>query len=327
MSATDALSRFGDSDPLDAPIERRRMLLIVNPHATTVSDRLRKLVVHVLQARYDVTAVDTRRRGHATELAREAIGEGFDVVVAFGGDGTLNEVVNGLHGSDTPLTMLPGGATSVFAKLLGIPGDIVDATEHLFRLAGRWEPRKIDVAQVNDRLFTFTAGIGLDADVVARIDSHPNFKARLGTTYYAYAAITTYLSRYVINPPKLDIELPDGTKLTGATTIVQNAERFTFLNDTPLNLAQGAKLDSGDLAGIVLNRTTPTIAPSIIARLLIERLDVTKHGAIDAFSGVDGLVVRSRDDRPVALQLDGEHADDVTEAHFRALPQALTIVA
>ncbi len=109
------------------------MLVIVNPYATTMSDRLKHLVVYALQGRYDVHAVDTQRRGHATELCREAAREGYDVVVAFGGDGTVNEAANGLAGSETPLTCLPGGSNNVYAKILGIPDDVVDATEHLLQ--------------------------------------------------------------------------------------------------------------------------------------------------------------------------------------------------
>ena len=92
----------------------RRMLVIVNPYATTVSDRLKNLVVYALRGRYEVHAVDTEARDHATELCREAAREGYDVVVAFGGDGTVNEAANGLVGSDTPLfpPSRAGGPTS-----------------------------------------------------------------------------------------------------------------------------------------------------------------------------------------------------------------------
>jgi len=140
----ESLERLGDSFALSSPIERKRMLVIVNPYATTVSDRLKNLVVYALQGRYEVEACDTQGRDHATELCREAAHEGYDVVVAFGGDGTVNEVANGLQGSPTPLTCLPGGATNVVCKMLGIPGDIVDATEHLLRIADEWAPRRID---------------------------------------------------------------------------------------------------------------------------------------------------------------------------------------
>src|SRR6201993_4368059 len=102
------------------------ILIIVNPYATTVSDRLRHLVVYALQGRYEVDAVDTEARGHAIELCREAAHEGYDVVVAFGGDGTVNEAANGLRGSATPLTCLPGGRVNVYCRALGIPADVVD---------------------------------------------------------------------------------------------------------------------------------------------------------------------------------------------------------
>src|ERR1700690_3555589 len=99
---TDPLERLAES--LDAPAQSKRMLLIVNPYATTVSDRLKNLVVYALQGRYQVDAIDTQAQGHATELCQEAAREGYDVVVAFGGDGTVNEAAKGLAGSNTPLT-------------------------------------------------------------------------------------------------------------------------------------------------------------------------------------------------------------------------------
>src|SRR5688500_9287197 len=105
-----------------SPGERsRRMLVIVNPHATSTSARLRQLVLYALQGRYEVDAVDTQRKGHAIELCREAAGEGYDVVVTLGGDGTVNEAANGLAGTGTPLSMLPGGSNNVLCRILGIP--------------------------------------------------------------------------------------------------------------------------------------------------------------------------------------------------------------
>src|SRR5205807_1051614 len=132
-----------DTGP-DAQAPKRRMLIIVNPYAATVSDRLRHLVVYALQGRFEVDAVDTEAPGHATEICREAAHEGYDVVVAFGGDGTVNEAANGLLGSSTPLCSLPGGSANVFGRLLGIPGDLVDATGHLLGLAEDWRPRRVD---------------------------------------------------------------------------------------------------------------------------------------------------------------------------------------
>src|SRR3954468_8877700 len=167
----DELERIGDLLAQRAP--SKRMLVIVNPYATTVSDRLKNLVVYALRGRYEVDAIDTQHRDHATELSREAAHEGYDVVVAFGGDGTVNEAANGLAGSNVPLTCLPGGSTNVYCRVLGIPVEIVDATEHLLRMADDWQPRRVDLAFVNERFFTFSAGIGLDASVVRRVDAHP----------------------------------------------------------------------------------------------------------------------------------------------------------
>ncbi|HUB36783.1 MAG TPA: acylglycerol kinase family protein, partial [Solirubrobacteraceae bacterium] len=130
---------------VEAQAVKRRMLIIVNPYASTVSDRLRNLVVYALQGHYEVDAVDTEARGHATVLCRQAALEGYDVVVAFGGDGTVNEAANGLLGSATPLSCLPGGSANVFGKMLGIPGELVDATEHLLALAEDWRTRKVDL--------------------------------------------------------------------------------------------------------------------------------------------------------------------------------------
>src|SRR6202048_1573853 len=142
-TSTDPMARLAGS--LDARAPSKRMLMIVNPYATTVSDRLKNLVVYALRGRYEVDAIDTESRNHATELCREAAQEGYDVVVAFGGDGTVNEAANGLAGSDTPLSCLPGGRTNVYCRMLGIPTDVVDATEHLLRIADDWHPRRVDL--------------------------------------------------------------------------------------------------------------------------------------------------------------------------------------
>src|SRR5918995_4837830 len=228
----EALERLADTATLEAPPPTRRMLVIVNPYATTMSVRLKQLVVYALQGRFDVEAIDTQRQGHAIELCREAADEGYDVVVAFGGDGTVNEAANGLAGSRTALTCLPGGATNVYCRMLGIPTEVVDATEHLLRLADAWQPRAVDVGRVNDRWFTFSAGAGLDATVVERVDRHPRLKARLGPWYYAQAATAVFLEKYVVNAPKVVAEL-GGDERAGASVFVQNAQPYTYFRRRP----------------------------------------------------------------------------------------------
>src|SRR5215217_7354923 len=188
-----SLERLADVAALERPAEAKRMLIIVNPYATTMSDRLKHLVVYALQGRYEVTAVETERKGHAIDLVHEAAREAYDVVVAFGGDGTVNEAANGLAGLDTPLAILPGGSNNVFAKMLGIPNDVVDATEHLLSLPDHWAPRRVDLGRVNGRAFTFAAGMGLDASVVERVDQHPHMKQRFGAWYFTEKAVATFL--------------------------------------------------------------------------------------------------------------------------------------
>jgi diacylglycerol kinase family enzyme len=323
----ESFERLGAAFPLTADTERKRMLVIVNPYATTVSDRMKNLVVYALQGRYEVEAVDTTGRGHASDLTRQAALEGYDVVVAFGGDGTLNEAANGLIGSDTPLTCLPGGATNVFCKLLGIPGDIVDATEHLLRIADDWRPQKLDVATVNGRRFTFSCGIGIDASVVATVDAHPRLKSRFGPYYYTWAALSTFFRSYVVNPPRLLVELPGGDTLRGVTAIVQNGDPFTYFQNRPLHVAEGATLTSRDLAGVVLHRSTITVMPTVIWRIFSQRARIVRHRAISGFDGVTELVVRTDDERELPIEVDGDFIGTAPEAVFGLEPGALTVVA
>jgi diacylglycerol kinase family enzyme len=302
------------------------MLIIVNPYAATVSDRLRQLVVYALRGRFEVDAVDTEKRGHATEICREAAHEGYDVVVAFGGDGTVNEAANGLLGSETPLCCLPGGSANVFARMLGIPGELVDATEHLLAMADDWRPRKVDVGVVNGRCFTFNSGIGLDASVVERVDSRPDLKARLGPYFFAWEAIRTIARRYLLRPARMNVQA-DGRSLSAVTTIVQNGSPFTYFHDRPVEVAEGAALDSGLLAGAVLHRATPIGLSSLGVRILSPRARVVRHRQVTGLQPLTELTVRSTDGRGLPLQADGDFLGEVAEARYSILPRALNVVA
>jgi diacylglycerol kinase family enzyme len=304
------------------------MLIIVNPYATTVSDRLRHLVVYALQGRFEVDAVDTEARGHATELCREAAHEGYDVVVAFGGDGTVNEAANGLLGSSTPLCCLPGGSANVFGKMLGIPGDVVDATEHLLAMADDWHPRRVDLGVVNGRCFTFASGLGLDASVVERVDANPKMKARLGPYFFTWVAVSTFLRRYLVSPPRMCVQAGEnGETLEGVTAIVQNGSSFTYFQNRPIEIADGAALDSGALAGGVLHRATLLSMPSIAWRAFSPRARVAGNRQISPLRDLTELTVRSADERPLPLQVDGDYLGEVTEARYSILPDALSVIS
>ena len=312
---------------LSARTDRKRMLVIVNPHATSVSAALRRLVVSALQGRYDVQAADTQAKGHAVQLAREAAGEGYDVVVAFGGDGTLNEAANGLARSGIPLVPLPGGSTNVFGRMLGIPNDIVDATEHLLRLADRWAPRAVDLGRVAGRWFTFAAGMGLDAAVVARIDARPQLKARYGSWSFAVGGVVTFARHYVVRPPQLAVAVDGREVLGGVSLFVQNGATFTYFKDRPVNVGEGIDLDSGSHGGGVLNRGRVTDLPPVIFRALSRRARVAEARAVTPFAGAREVVCRARDGRRVPVQVDGDHIGDHVEARFEVVPGALTVVA
>ncbi|HEV7806628.1 MAG TPA: diacylglycerol kinase family protein [Solirubrobacteraceae bacterium] len=321
------LQRLIDVPALTRATARKRMLVIVNPCATMVQPRLRNLVIAALHGRYDVEAIDTQARDHATDICREAKHEGYDVVVAFGGDGTVNEVANGLAGSTTPMTCLPGGATSVLCKMLGIPGDVIDATEHLLRMADDWRPRRVDLGTANGRAFTYSSGYGFDASVVKRIDRQPRLKQhRLREPYFVYCALETALREYLRDPPRMDVHV-GGAVDHAITTLVQNGEAFTYLGDKPLALAPGGGLDTASLAGLALRGVRPRDIPAVALRVLSPNRSIVGHRQINAFSDVDGLRCVSTDGRPIPLQVDGDHVGDVEEAVFAIRPGALVVVS
>jgi diacylglycerol kinase family enzyme len=307
--------------------QKLRMLVIVNPYATTVSERLKNLVVYALRGRYEVDAIETEARGHGTELCREAAAEGYDVVVAFGGDGTLNEAANGLVGSGTPLTALPGGATNVFCRTVGIPTDVVDATEHLLALADDFRPWRMDVGRAGDRHFVFASGAGLDASVVRRVDAHPRLKARLGQWYFSYSAITTFARRYLVRPPRVRIAVEDRS-IDGVTVVVQNSDPFTYFGRRPIRISEGAGLRTGTIAAAVLREATPLELATIAPRLLsASARTVGRHRQIDDLGPLSAMRVSSRDGEPFPVQVDGDYAGEFDEVDYGVRPRALSIVA
>jgi diacylglycerol kinase family enzyme len=311
---------------------KRRMLIIVNPYATTVSDRLKNLVVYALQGRYEVEAVSTEAANHATEIGQVAREDGYDIVVAFGGDGTFNEVVNGLAGTDIPVSVLPGGSTNVVCRTLGIPNDVVDATEHLLSLADDFRPRRIDLGRVNGRRFVFACGIGLDATVVQRVDSHPRLKARAKHYYFTWAAISGFYRQYLRNPVRVLVE-SSGRSIEGVTAIAQNSEPFTYFSKWPLHVCENVELDDGKLSLAVLQRASQLDVPTIVTRVFSERLPAARHRQIEHLEDVTAARVSSlsRDERgelrTFPVQVDGDFIGGMTEAEIRIEPQAISIVA
>ncbi len=318
-------------DRLHRKPHKKRMLIIVNPYATTVSDRLRNLVVYALQGRFDVEAVSTQAQSHATELSREAHEKGYDVVVSFGGDGTLNEVANGLAGSGVPLAILPGGSTNVVCRMLGIPNDVVDATEHLLSLVDAWEPRKIDLGRVDERYFVFACGMGIDATVVRRVDENPKLKAKAGPYYYSWAGISGFYRRYLLKAVRMRVEVGAET-VEGITTIAQNSDPFTYFGSKPIQVCEGIAIDDGTLSLAVLKRAAQRDMPTLIGRLLSGKTAVG-HKQVVHFDDVTAATVTAISEdkegapRPFPVQVDGDYIGDRATVSLGVLPGGLTIVA
>jgi diacylglycerol kinase family enzyme len=313
---------------------KKRMLMVVNPYATTVSDRLKNLVVYALQGRYEVEAIQTEAQNHAIEIGRGARDGRYDVVVAFSGDGTLNEVANGLAGSDVPLTMLPGGSTNVVCRTLGIPNNVVDATEHLLSLADDWAPRRIDLGKVDERYFIFSCGAGIDATVVKRVDANPKLKAKAGPYYYSWAAVSTFYRNYLHKPVRMRIEAEGHAPVEGITALAQNSDPFTYFASIPIKVCEGIEIDDGTLSMAVLRRAAQRHMPSLMARLLSgERLPASAHRQIVHLDDVTEATVASISEdrqgavRPFPVQVDGDYIGERERVAISVVPQSLTVIA
>ncbi len=308
------------------------MLIIVNPYAATVSDRLKNLVVYALQGRYDVEAVSTEAQNHATEIGREAVNGGYDIVVAFGGDGTLNEVANGLAGTDIPVSVLPGGSTNVVARTVGIPNDVVDATEHLLGCADQFVPRPIDLGVANGRRFVFACGAGLDATAAQRVDARPRMKSRFGPYFYTYATVRGFYGKYLVNPVRMSVET-DGGSSEGVTAICQNSDPWTYFRDREMRVCRDIAIDSGTLSVAVLRRAAQRDVPFIAARVLGKGSTAGDHRQIDEFGGLSEarIMSASKDEsgawRRFPVEVDGDYIGEHGELDLGIERAALKIIA
>ena len=209
-------------------------------------------------------------------------------MITLGGDGTVNEAANGLAGSDVPLFPLPGGSQNVYAKMLGIPGDIVDATQQLLRIADAWRRGASTSAASKGRLFTFSAGAGLDASVVERVDANPRAQGALARALLRRqrgASLPAPLHR----APAADPVETKGSSVRGVTVIVQNGDPYTYFGERPIRVCEGIGLDDGTLSAAVLERASPVDLPTMGARLLADNLEVTDHSHAGSLPGLDGL--------------------------------------
>ena len=303
-----------------------RLLLIVNTAASSVTARGRVVIQKALSADHQVTVAETSRRGHATRLAIGAAADQVDVVVALGGDGTLNEAANGLAGTDTALAVLPGGSTNVFARTIGLTNDPIEATGQLLAALARPSSiRSIGLASLNGRYFLFNAGVGFDAAVIAQVERRSGLKRWAGHPLFVYAGFATWFRHYDRSRPQLAVDFPNGDVIEdGYFALTLNTDPYTFLGNRPLHVAPEATLDRG--MALATFRTL-SFAPflRIISSALGFGRPVASQRKLDLRSDLSEFTVRALHG-PLAHQVDGEYLGEVSVARFRHEPGVLGLV-
>jgi diacylglycerol kinase family enzyme len=323
-----------------------RALLVVNPKATVTSARLRDVLVRALRSEVDLDVVYTKRRGHAAKLARDAADQHIDVVVTLGGDGTVNEAINGLladgPSADLPaLAVVPGGSTNVFVRALGLPRDWAEATGAILEGLREGRRRLVSLGRADDRYFCFCAGLGIDAEVIRKVE-----QARLrGSTstplLYLRSLTVHYLLQASHREPALTIEVPGHPSESGiATAIIQNTAPWTFLGERAVHASPDASFDGG-LDLLALRELNPLSTARTVTQLLLSAngrrsgsaagsdLMVADTGTVRGRQVVhlhdqDEFTIRAS--RPTAFQLDGDYLGEREKVRFTAIREALRVV-
>jgi diacylglycerol kinase family enzyme len=311
-------------------------LLIVNPGAQSVTARTRDTVLAVLAERFTVEEVQTKRRGHATELARQATADGADLVVGLGGDGTVNEIVNGLVGSDLPLGIVPGGGADVFARSLGVPKDASAAARAITDWdRTRAQARTVPLGRARSdaftdgqatRYFVANCGIGFDAAIVRAVESRPRVKRRIGDWYFVEVALRLFFAGgFDRRRPHVELawgsgpgERKDGMFLA----IVQNTDPLTYLGRWPIRICPEARLDGGLDCLAVDTMRARTILPLVASAFRSGRRARGPHTTYLH----DRTELRILCDEAMPAQLDGEYIGEHTDLQVESVPAALSVI-
>jgi diacylglycerol kinase family enzyme len=303
-----------------------RALLVVNPKATTTSEHGRELLVRALRSEVDLTVEYTRRRGHAAELAHQAVDERIDVLITLGGDGTVNEAVNGLlrdgPGEKVPaLAVVPGGSANVFAGALGLPRTFPQGTGAVLDALHRRRARTIGLGRTEGRYFTFCAGLGLDAAVVRRVELARLRGRTSSPTLYVRNALRQVLRDAEHGGSPITLEHPGGEPIEGlAMAVVQNTAPWTYLGPRSINPCLDASFDTGlDVMGMTAVNLPSTTR--LLARLLARRrMDPDQTVVLH-----DLAEITLRSARPLPFQLDGDYLGEREKVTFCSVPAALRV--
>ena len=313
-----------------------RALLVVNPKATTTSERSRDVLVRALRSEVDLTVEYTLRRGHASALARSAAENGVDVVVTLGGDGTVNEAVNGLMtaapalgGTAGPscyrlpaLGVVPGGSTNVFARALGLPRDWADGTSVILDGIRDGRHRVIGLGRADDRYFTFCAGMGLDAAVVRRVEQARRRGRTSTPSLYLRSMIGQFFADDRKSPP-LSLERPgEPAESELGTVIIQNTAPWTYVGDRPINPNPDASFDRG-LDVMAVRQLQVASTARTVTQMATRKGDPHGRHVLKLHDQADFTVVATR---PQAFQLDGDYLGERQKVHFVSVPEALRVI-
>lgn len=314
--------------------ERVRALLIVNPRATSTTQLRREVITHALASQMDLEVVQTRYRGHAGSLAAAAGAGGHDLVLTLGGDGTVNEAVNGLlldgNGRPPALAALPGGNANVFTRSLGLPTDPVDATGRVIKALETGRSRRLGLGRIDpggrpSRYFTFNAGLGLDAEVVRVIDGLRARGRVVTPRLYLWTALRQFYTVTDRRHPALTLERhghpPAGHLFFG---IVSNTAPWTYLGRRPVNPSPAADFDTGlDLFALRRLRTAGTL--NALRQMFASRPDPPSGRDVLSLHDQPEFVISAS--RPVALQADGEYMGEHERVRFSSVPDVLRVIA
>jgi diacylglycerol kinase family enzyme len=307
-----------------------RALVVVNHRATTTSPRTRDVLLAALRHDLKVDVAETSHRGHAVELGRQARGDGLDLVIAVGGDGTVNEVVNGLLGDatgpDVPdLAVVPGGSTNVLARNLGIPEDPIEATGQLLDAVRAGRRRPLGLGRLDERWFTFCAGVGYDADVIRVVEERRADGQRSSLPLYARIAIQRYFAqRDRRRGGPITLERDGADPVPGiALAVITNCAPWTYLGGRPLNPTPQASFDAGlDLFAL----TRLPVAGTLRHLAQIMRANDRGPRGRDVVLLHDQLEFVLSSSRPVPFQVDGDFLGERSRMVFRSYPAALHLV-
>ncbi|MBM7168848.1 diacylglycerol kinase family lipid kinase [Streptomyces sp. G44] len=320
-----------------------RALLVVNPAATTTSARTRDVLVHALASEMKLDAVTTEYRGHARDLGRQAAeSKDIELVVALGGDGTVNEVVNGLlhHGPDPDrlprLAVVPGGSTNVFARALGLPNDAVEATGALLDALREGSERTVGLGiaagtpgtedeAVPSRWFTFCAGLGFDGGVVGRVEQQRELGRRSTHALYVRQVLRQFLDEPHRRRGMITVERPGEDPVTDLVmSIVCNTSPYSYLGNRPLYASPRASFDTGlDVLG--LKKLSTAAVARYGTQLLMSTPERGPHGkhAVTLHDLTD-FTLHSK--VPLPLQMDGDHLGLRTSVTFTGVRRALRVI-